>query len=81
MLLELRLGARQHLAHGLDGGGELADARLGGRVHHRLFRPQQQHDNGDDAGRDGERQEKEKGLRHAAASSPIRSVQRTKGER
>ena len=65
VLLQLGLRARQHLAHRLHRGRKFGDACLRGGVHHRRLRPQQQHDDGNDAGCDGECEDK-KDLRHAA---------------
>ena len=64
-LLQLRLRAGQQVAHGLDAGVEFGHALLGGRVGRRRARPQQQHDDGDDAGRDDQRRGRARsGFRH-----------------
>jgi len=80
-VLKLGVGVLQPASHGVEPGVELGQPLLGRQVGLRRFRPQQQHDNGDDAGRDDRREHEEERFRHGRASSAIRGPERTKSER
>jgi hypothetical protein len=63
-LLQLRLGVGQQFAHGLHPRVEIGGSLLGGRIARRRLRPQQQHDNGGDAGGDRQREDEKDSFRH-----------------